>query len=343
MAETSYLVTLPITGGTRSETQETNGMKLMKSVVLALSVACVASVHAWPTRPVRIIVPSAAGAAPDNMIRLIAARLATELNQPVVVENKVGAGGIPARHAAEMAKDDHTFLLTLTSTTTVAPLVFKAAADFNYLRDMQPVMTIGQSPFMIVAHPRNGAKSLGDLLGMARAQPGAVSVGTPPLSSIAQLSVTVLSQATGAKFNVVPFSRSSDSLTAVSAGDTAFLVDAVSAVLPFVRGQRVRPIAVLSSSRLPGLEEFPLANETVHGLEISAGFGLVAPRGMDRRVLEVMFQATSRALKDPELVRKLQGMAIFVHPAGPDAYRTTLLKEAELWGKVIRSANIVPQ
>lgn len=320
-----------------------NGMKLLKFFVIALSVACAASAHAWPERPVRIIVPSAAGAAPDNMIRLIATRLATELGQPVIVENKVGAGGIVAKHAAELAKDDHTFLLTLTSTTTVAPLVFKAAADFNYLRDMQPVMTIGQSPFMIVAYPGNGTKSLGDLLQMARTQPGAIPVATPPLSSIAQLSITVLSQMSGAKFNVIPFSRSSDSLTAVSSGDAAFLVDAVSAVLPFVRGQRVRPIAVLAATKLPGLEEFSLANETVPGFEISAGFGLVAPKGVDRSILNAMFLATSNVLKNPGLVRQLRDMAIFVHPAGPDAYRATLLNEADLWEKVIRAANIVPQ
>lgn len=142
-------------------------MKLSKLIAVALLLTWAVVGFAWPTRPVRIIVPSSPGAAPDNMIRLIAARIAPELKQPVVVENKVGVGGIAAKQAFDSINDDHTFLLTLTSTTTVAPLVFKAATNFNYLRDTQPVMTIGESPFMIVACPKNEAKTLDDLLKMA--------------------------------------------------------------------------------------------------------------------------------------------------------------------------------
>lgn len=317
-------------------------MKLVPSIILVGALAFAACAHAWPTRPVRIIVPSSAGAAPDNMIRLIATRLSPELKQPVVVENRVGAGGIPAKQAFDQVKDDHTFLLTLTSTTTVAPLIFKGASGFDYLRDTQPVMTLGETPFMIVANPANGAKSLADLLRMVRAQPGAVAFATPPISSTAQLAATVLSQATDTKFNQIPFSRSADSLTAVSSGDAAFFVDAVSVVLPFVRGGRVQPIAVLSSTKLPGLEEYPLAIDTVPELVVSAGFGLVAPKGTDAGVVDIMFRAASKALEDPELVRKLQDMAIYLRPGDAAAYRALLLKDADFWGKVIRSANIKP-
>jgi tripartite-type tricarboxylate transporter receptor subunit TctC len=318
-------------------------MKLLSLLVLASTLAGAASAQTWPTQPVRIIVPSSAGAAPDNMIRLIAARLSPQLQQAVVVENRVGAGGIVAKQAFNLARDDHTFLLTLTSTTTVAPLLFKAASGFDYLRDTQPVMTLGESPFMIVAHPGNGAQSLADLLRMARAQPGAVAFATPPLSSIAQLSVAVLSQATGAKFNVVPFSRSADSLAAVSTGDAAFFVDTVSVVLPFVRAKRVQPIAVLSSTKLPGLEEVPLARDTVPGFVVVASFGLVAPKNAAPAVVQAMYRATSVALKDPELIRKLQDMAIYLRPGDAAAYRAALSREADFWSKVISSANIKPE
>lgn len=318
-------------------------MNVIQSILLTLALVCTTAVQAWPARPVRIIVPSSAGAAPDNMIRLIAARLSPVLNQQVIVENKVGAGGIPARQTFEQSQDDHSFLLTLTSTTTVAPLVFKAAAGFDFLRDTQPVMTIGETPFMIVSNPRGGARTLADLLRMARARPGEVPFATPPLSSIAQLSSTVLSQAAGVKFNIIPFTRSSDSLASVHAGDTEFFVDAVSVVLPFVRANRVHPIAVLSASKLPGLEEFPLANETLPGFEVVAGFGLVAHRGVDPRIVETLFRAISRVLEDPALVRQLRDMAIFVKPGGPAAYRSTLQKEAAFWRPVIKSANILPQ
>jgi len=320
-----------------------NLLKLFHLPFLVIAIACWTSAHAWPTKPVRIIVPSSAGAAPDTMIRMIAARMAVDLKQQVLIENKVGAGGIPAKQAFELAKDDHTFLLTLTSTTTIAPLVLKAAANFNYLRDTQPVMTIGQTPFMIVANPASGAKSLEDLIRIARSKPGQIAFATPPLSSSAQLSVTVLSHLTGLEFNVVPFSRSTESLTAVSSGDAAFFVDTVSVVMPFVRGQRVRPISVLSSHKLPGLEAYPLANETVPGFEVSAGFGLVAPKEMERSAVDAMYQAVLKAVSDPELMGKLQDMAIFAQPAGPDAYRSQLLKDAEFWTKVVRSAKIVPQ
>ncbi len=178
---------------------------------------------------------------------------------------------------------------------------------------------------------------------MARANPGSVVFATPPTSSIAQLSGTVISQATDTKFNFVPFSRSSDSLAAVTSGDAMFFVDAVSVVLPFVRALKVQPIAVLSSTWLPGLEEFPLASETVPGLEVAAGFGLVASNQVDPAVVEAMFQATSCALQAPHLVRKFQDMAIFLRVGGPDVYRANLRREAEFWGKVIRTAHIRPE
>lgn len=318
-------------------------LALRAAAVVALALVVSAGAYAWPTQPVRIIVPSSAGASPDNMIRLIAARLGPLLHEQVVVENKVGAGGIPARQAFEASRDEHTFLLTLTSTTTVAPYLFKAAARFDFLRDTQPVMTIGETPFMVVANPRNGAKTLNDLLAMARVRPGQIPFATPPLSSVAQLSSSVLSRAADVTFNFIPFSRSSESLGSVYSGDTDFLVDTVSAVLPFVRDKRVRPLAVLSASRLPGLEQYPLASETLPGVVVSAGFGLVAPAGTPGKVVDAMYKAVARTLEDPALIQQLQDMAIYIKPGGPAAYRETLQKEAAFWRPVILAEKLVPQ
>ncbi len=308
---------------------------------LLLVASCVA--NAWPTKPIRVVVPAAAGSAPDVAMRLIGAKMGELLKQPLVVDNKVGAGGVVAYQSFQTSKDDHTFLFTITSTTAIAPLTFKAAAGWDFTRDVQPVVRLAQTPLMIVAYPGSGAKTMADVLKMARDKPGQMAFATPGPNTLGSLTVSLVSQSSGVQFNAIPFSRTADSMTAVSGGDASFFVDGVSVVLPFIRSNRLQPIAVLSRTRLPGLEAYPLGRDTVDGLEVVGRFGLVTAKETPRQAVDAMVQAASAALADPEVAAKLMQLGLYPNAGNAAEYLATLQQESQLWSKVVRQAGIKPE
>ncbi len=320
-----------------------NIARLSKLVFGLAMVAVAAAAGAWPDKPLRVIVPAAPGSAPDVAMRLVGNKIGQLLGQNVVVDNRVGAGGVVAMQAFQAVKDDHTFLFAITSTSSIAPLTIRSAVSFDYIRDVQPVVRLAQTPLMIVASPQSGLKSLADVLKAARDKPGALVFATPSQSTLGNLSAAWITQVTGASFNVVPFSRPAGSVAAVVNGDASVFIDGISVVLPLVRSHRLQPVAVLSGTQLPGLEEFPLGRDAVPGLEVVGRFGLVANNDMPRQVVDKMAGAAVAALADPEVAAKLTELGLYPLPGNAAEYKATLLAEAELWGKVVRSAGIKPE
>lgn len=318
-------------------------MRVWGCVAMLVS-ACATQAADWPSRPIRIIVPAGPGSTPDVGTRLIAERMGAELKQSVIIDNRVGAGGIVAMRNFQTGKDDdHTFLLVITSTASIAPLVLKAASSFDYVRDVQPVVRFAQTPLMIVANPATGLKSLSDLLKVARQKPGQIPFATPGQSTLGGLTAMLISQSTGTQFNTVPFSRQAEAISALVSGDASFYVDGISVVLPFVRSQKLQPIAVLSATKLPGLEAYPLGRETINGLEVVGRFGLVTSKNVPPEVIEAMSRATKVALADPGVVSKLTDLAIYPHHGTAAEYEQTLRQEIELWSKVVRQAGLKPE
>lgn len=312
----------------------------LRVLTCALALAASFNAHAWPTKPVRVIVPAAAGSAPDVAMRLIGTKMAELLKQPVVVDNKVGAGGVVAYQSFQTSKDDHTFLFAITSTTAIAPMTFKAAAGWDFTRDVQPVVRLAQTPLMIVANPASGAKTLADVLKLARDKPGQLAFATPGPNTLGHLAVALTTQAANVQFNTIPFSRTADGMTAVAGGDASFYVDGVSVVLPFVRGNRVQPIAVLSRTKLPGLEAYPLGRDTLDGLEVVGRFGLVTAKETPKPAVDAMVQAATAALADPEVTAKLVQLGLYPQPGNSAEYLATLQQESQLWNRVVRQAGI---
>lgn len=316
---------------------------LTRALACTAVLAASATAHAWPTKPVRVIVPSAPGSPPDVAMRIIGNKMGALLKQTVVVENKIGAGGIVAMQAFQSSKDDHTFLFVITSTSSIAPLTFKAAANYDFTRDVQPVVRLAQTPLMIVANPAVGVKSLSEVLKLARDKPGALTFATPGQNTLGNLTVTLISQSTGTQFNAVPFSRTVDSIAAVTSGDASFFVDGISVMLPFVRSNRLQPIAVLSRTRLPGLEAYPLGRDTIENLEVVGRFGLVTGKETPREAADALAQAATEALADAEVVAKLIDLGFFPQPGNAADYLATLQQESQLWAKVVRQAGVKPE
>jgi tripartite-type tricarboxylate transporter receptor subunit TctC len=313
--------------------------------LLACLALAVVSGHATaqPSRPIKIIIPSGAGGGPDAAMRLLASKMTTTLNQPIVIDNKVGAGGVVALRAFQGQTDDHTFLMTLTSTAAVSPATMKALADVDFARDFEAVAGVNQTFVIFVAAANAEAKSLDDMIRLAREKPGQVSVATPNVSSLANLAVTLLEQRAKVKFNVVPHARSPEALGAVTTGQVMFYADAISVPMPLVRAGRLKVIAVLSPKKMPGLEAYPIGNDTLPGFDPVGRFGLVAQKGTPRAIIDAVAKAAVDAGNDPEVQAKLAELGSYPLAVGPAEFRAFLREEADLWAKVIKEAGIERQ
>lgn len=293
--------------------------------------------------PLVVFVPSSPGSAPDIIARLLEPELRTRLGQPVVIENRPGAGGIVAVMAAKAAASPgNTLLLAQAAVATVTPLTYRAAR-YDLERDFEPVALVADTPMLFVANPASGPATLADAIARAKARPDAVSLGSPARGSVPHLSAELLQQATGTKFNTVPMGGSAQALQAVVSGDTQVSVDGIAPLLPLVKAGRLRALAVTSSRPLPGLESLPLARDTVPDLQINGWFMLFAGKGTPPARLQALNAAVAAALQSPEVVQKLHATANYPTGGSTADARVFLAKEKRLWAGAVQRAGLTPE
>lgn len=322
--------------------------RLARRSVLAAAAALALLPHGIPAgaadnTPLTLVVPSGPGSAPDIVARLIGDELRRRLGQPVVVENKPGAGGIVAVMAAKSAvAPANTLLLAQAAVVTVTPLTYRAA-KYDAERDFEPVSVVAETPMLFVANPANGPKTLAEAIERAKAQPEAVTLGSTSRGSIPHLTAELLSQAAGARFNLVPMSASAQALQAVVNGDSQLSVDGIAPLLPLVKAGRLRALGVTSSRVLPGLDGLPLAKDTVPGVEASGWFMLLANKGTPPARLEALNAAVSAALQSPEVVQKLQATANYPVGGSVADARAFLAREKAKWASAVQRAGLTPE
>jgi tripartite-type tricarboxylate transporter receptor subunit TctC len=313
---------------------------LRRLAALGLGIAMCVSAAAQDGRPLTLVVPSASGSAPDIVARLVGDAMRARLGQPVIVENRPGAGGILAAMAVRSARPDGlTLLFTHAAVLTITPLTYRAAV-YDPVRDFEPVAAVAETPMMFAAVPGKGPATLADLLAQAKAAPGAVAVGTTSRGTIPHLSAELLAQAGGARLNLVPMSTSPQAVQTLIGGDTVATVDGVAPLLPLVRAGRLRALAVTSARVLPGLEGIPLARDSLPGLVLTGWFMLLAPKGTPAARVQALNAAVDAALKSPELVQRLAQTAS--HPIGgsADDARRFLARETALWAGAVARAGL---
>jgi tripartite-type tricarboxylate transporter receptor subunit TctC len=248
--------------------------------------ACSSAPHrprAWPTRPVKMIVPFPAGTAPDVTARLLADRLSQSWSQGVVVENRAGAGGIPGMvAAARSAPDGYTIAFVPAAAATLNQHLFKNP-QYSMETDFLPVAAVGVSPFMVVVNANSDVRTLADLAKAAKGSQTKVNFAAAQLNSMPHLAGEMLSRAGGMSFFTVPYAGSQAAITALLSGDATLTVEGLPGVVQHVKGGKLRALAVTSDKRLPGFEDVPTAGETFKGFEALGWFGLFVPTGTPRR------------------------------------------------------------
>jgi len=321
---------------------------LARPFALALAACLLASagamVHAqaYPTKPVVLVVPYPPGGTADILARSIGQKLGERIGQPVVIENKAGAGtAIGARFVAEAAPDGYTLLLGTVSSHAINPAMAKVGYD--PVKDFAPIAPIASIPFVLVANPDAPYKSVGDVLQAARAQPGTISYASAGPGTSNHLAGEML--ATDAKVRLlhVPYRGSAPALADVLAGHVPLMFDLQSTSVPNIRLGKLRALAVTSARRSPLLPDVPTVAESgLPGFEVSAWFALFAPARVPPAVAARLSQEMTTIMGTPEMAEKLKGMG-----AEPD-HRTTaelvgyVREEAGRYGRVVKAAGLSP-
>ena len=317
-------------------------MKLVSAFLLALATSA-AHAQSWPTKTVRIIVPSPPGTAPDIITRLYVDRLAPLWGKPVIVENRPGAGGNVAMGAmVRCDKDEHVFASVMATVVTLTPHLFKEL-QYNIDTDVVPVAMIGTSPMMLTVNPSLGVNSVADLVKMAKEQPGKLNFALPLLNSVPHLAGEMLGAAAGVKFYPVAYNGSVAAVTATMTGESQLYIDGLPPQVAQVRAGKLKALAVTSTSRLPGFESLPTLSESYPGLKAIGWFGVLAPTGTSAAVVSKVNADITRAIQIPEVVQRFADLGVYPEPGSPQAAADFMKAERALWAKAVRDAGIKPQ
>lgn len=321
---------------------------LWRRLFLSLLAACALSgaaahAQAWPAKSVRLIVPYAAGTAPDVIARLMAERLGTMWNQSVFVDNRPGAGGIPGMSAlARAGGDSYTLGLVPAAVLTLTPHLYKNP-QFNIDTDLTPIAAVATGPMMIVVASGSSINSLADLVKAAKAQPGKINFAIPQSNSVPHLTGEMLARAAGMRLAVIPYTGSPAAASAVLAGEVTFTMDGLPALTQYVKAGRLRPLAVTSRERLPGFETVPTVGESFQGFESVGWFAVYSPSGVPAAVIEQVNRDVNKIIQMPDLVARFADFGVYPRAGSPKALADYVQEQRALWKKTVTDLNLQPQ
>ncbi|MGC3985614.1 MAG: tripartite tricarboxylate transporter substrate binding protein [Pseudorhodoferax sp.] len=302
-----------------------------------------ASAQTYPSKPMKLLLPTAPGTAPDTIARIVGDKLARSMGQPVVVENKPGAGGMIAMHQLKQAPaDGYTFALVQAAVATVTPLTYKEAR-YDIEHDFETIAILGVTPMMFVAGNKFAGNDLAAAVKAAKAAPEQVTIGNPTRTSIPHLAAELLALKSQTKFQHVPFATTGQGVQAAIAGDIALYVDGVGPLLQLVKAGRLKALAVASEKTLPGLEGIPLAKDTVPELNVYGWFMVSAPKGTPQPIVERLNKEINEALKSEDLVAKFKEFGTYAQPGSVADGQRFVKREKALFGGVVQAIGVKPE
>ncbi|MCW0209364.1 MAG: tripartite tricarboxylate transporter substrate binding protein [Achromobacter sp.] len=296
---------------------------------------------AWPAKPITIIVPFPPGGATDVMARLFAPRIEAAIGQPVVVENKSGAGGtIGTQWVARARNDGYTLLWGTVATHGIGPNIYKKLA-YDAVADFEPVVHVVDQPYVLVAHPSRNIASVADLLRQAQERPGQIPVATAGVGTAAHMLFEKFQADTGTSMLGVPYKGAGPAMADLLGGQVDLAFDVILTTAPYIAAGRLVPLAVTSADRSQTLPNVPtMAEAGVRGFVASGWNGLFAPRGTPRPIVDKINAAVNLALRSPEINQRLLSEGSI--PVGGTAgdFSSFIKAEIRVWGEVARQANV---
>ena len=313
-------------------------LRAMLSALLAA--AGPAWAQAWPTGPMRIVVPFNAGGSTDIMARTMAQRLSERVRQPVVVENRPGANGtIGTAFVAKSAPDGHTMLLVQASFVS-NPSLFKNL-PYNQARDFAPVTNLASGPLVLTVHPSLPAHNAKQLIALARAHPGEINFGSPGTGSISHLACELFNMMAGIKMTHIPYKGTGGALADMLSGQISFYAPNLFLSLPFIKAGRLRALGVTSPQRSPIAPELPTIDETgLRGYETTTWYGVFVPGATPRDVVSRLQQELAHVVNLPEVRERLTADGLTPLASTPDQFAEQVTRETAKTTRIIQSIGI---
>jgi tripartite-type tricarboxylate transporter receptor subunit TctC len=321
-------------------------MKFVKHLyaALALAAACAIPFNAaaqsdkYPSRPVRMLVPFAPGGGTDITARLIAANVTTAFGQQVIVDNRAGGGGtMGAEMAVRAAPDGYTVIMVSGSYGTNAALY---PLTYDPVKDIQPIVMIGDTGFVLSLHPGVPAKSVQELITYAKANPGKLNFASTGTGGITHLATELFNLLAATRMTHIPYKGTGPALADLLGGQVQLIFGAMPATIPHVKTGKLRGIGVTTAKRTPALPDTPAIGEIVKDYEAALWYGLWGPKGLPKPIVTRWNQEVAKSLQTEEMKKRLA--ADGVEPAGgpPEQFLDTIARDVEKWKKVVKAANI---
>jgi tripartite-type tricarboxylate transporter receptor subunit TctC len=293
----------------------------------------------YPLRPVRVIVPTAPGGAPDIVARLMGQWLSERLGQQFFVENHPGGSSNIGTEAVVRASPDGYTILLASSTNAINATLYDKL-NFVFLRDIAPVAGIVRFPLVMVVNPSVPAKTVPEFIAYARANSGKINLGSPGIGTPPHLAGELFKMMAGVDMVHVPYRGGGPVMTDLLGGQVQVLFGSTSLTIEQIRAGKLRPLAVTTATRWEGLPDIPTVNDFVSGYEASAVLGLGAPRNTPAEIIETLNKEINAALADPNMKARLADLGGTVISGSPADFGKLIADETEKWAKVIKSAGI---
>ncbi|MEZ5662875.1 MAG: tripartite tricarboxylate transporter substrate binding protein [Burkholderiaceae bacterium] len=317
------------------------------SVVLAavgLTTATAAMAQSWPTKPIHVIVPYPPGGNVDTAARIVAAELNQALGQPVIVENKAGAGGMIAGDFVSKADaDGYTLFMAANGPLLYSPTIFGRPL-YHWKEDFVPISRVTMTPLLVQAHPSVNARTVPELIALAKSQPNGITLASPGAGTTNHLLSEMLQKQTGASWTTVHYKGNAPAVQDVLGGRVQFSIDQVSVAQPFVKEGRTKALAVIAPRRVVWLPDVPtLEEQGIKGIEGQTFTGLLAPAATPGTVVDKLSSALRTILGKPEVVQRFQDGGTEASWLSPQDFSSYLAREEATWIPIIKAANIKAQ
>lgn len=316
---------------------------IVLGLVAAGTSAAVAAAEAFPVRPVRIVVPFAAGGATDIVTRVLGQKLSEMWGQSVVVDNRGGAGGnIGADLVAKSTPDGYTILMTSGSIVTANPHIYKKM-PFDAEKDLVPITNVASGPQLLSVNPSSPWKSVKELVAAAKANPKTLTFGSAGFGTQTHLAAENFIYTAGIDVVHVPYKGEAPALTDLVAGQVHFVTSNLPAALGFVHQGKLRALGITSKERLKQLPDVPTIAETLPGFENLGWFGLMAPAGTPRAVINKIQQDTGKALQSADIKARFEQLGMAAAANTPEQFRKDIREESKRWLVIVKQRKLLIQ
>ena len=312
--------------------------------IMTLLVMCVAAqtqADDYPARPIRLIVPFAAGGPNDIIARIMATELGKSLGQNIITENRPGASGnIAAELAARDARDGYTLFWAQGATHGANPWLYGAEIKYDPVKDFVPIALIGRAHIVVLTAPGSGIKSLDDLLRKAKAAPGKLTFASGGHGTSPHMAGELLKASAGIKLVHIPYKGSQPAIVDAIAGEVDIVFDGVASAIGYIKSGQLMPLAVSANERLPALPEVPAISEVIPGFDVAGWSGIAAPAGTPVAVVKRLNQEINRALKSSAVSERFAQLNVLALGGSPADMQVHVKSELEKWKKVVADNGI---